>query len=153
MISLRDSIDIRTTPGEVFAWLEQMPRHYTLWHPAHVSCRVLHGSLLAVGSEIECEEFLHGKSHKLRFRITNVVPDQRVEFAIAGMGRGAFEARGNGYDVRFTAELEIGSRVKFIDRLLDFVFLLLFRNRIAAMRQHMLEEGRNLKAILETGTI
>jgi len=150
MISLRDSIEIHTTPGQLFAWLGRMPQEYESWHPDHVACRVLHGSILEVGSKIECEEYLHGKLHSMRFRMTKVVPDKRVEFEVAGMGRGAFEAQVNGDTVRFVAELDIGSDAPIIGRLFDFIFSCLFNQRIETMRQHMAEEGHNLKAILES---
>lgn len=152
MISLKDSIKIDTTPRQLFAWLGRMPTEYKSWHPDHVACRVLQGSILEVGSEIECEEFLHGKLHSMRFRMTKVIPDKRVEFAIKGMGRGAFEAEANGDVVRFVAELHIGSETLMIGWLFDFIFPLFFNQRIEAMRQHMAEEGRNLKAILEAAS-
>ena len=149
MISLRDSVEIQTTPLELFAWLERMPREYKSWHPDHVACRVLHGSMLEVGSEIECQEYLHGKLHSMRFRMTKVVPNKRVEFEVIRMGRGAFEAEANGDTVRFISELDIGSDAPVIGRLFDFFFSWFFKQRIEAMRQHMVEEGQNIKQLLE----
>jgi hypothetical protein len=149
MISLRDSIEIEATPEQLFDWLERMPDEYRSWHPDHVSCRVLKGSMLEVGSEIECEEYLHGKLHSMRFRMTKVIPGRRLEFAIEGMGRGAFEAQGVGESVTFVAELDIGSEAPMLGRLFDIVFQTFFGRRIDEMRRHMAEEGRNLKAILE----
>ncbi len=149
MISLRDSIEIDTTAGQLFAWLDRMPQEYKSWHPDHVACRVLHGSMLEVGSQIECEEYLHGTLHSMRFRVAKVVPDRRVEFEVEGMGRGAFEAQVNVDTIRFVAELDIGSDAPIIGQLFDFVFPWLFKQRIESMKQHMEEEGQNLKAILE----
>jgi hypothetical protein len=68
------------------------------------------------------------------------------------MGRGAFEAQENGDAVKFVAELDIGTDAPIIGSLFDFIFPWLFNNRIESMKQHMAEEGRNLKAILESGT-
>lgn len=152
MISLRDSIEIHTTASQVFIWLEKMPQAYKTWHPGHVSCRVLHGSMLEVGSEIECEEYLHGKSHSLRFQMTKVVPNKRVEFIIKRMGRGAFEVQEFNDTVRFEAELDIGADFPVLGPLIDLLLSLFFRQRIEAMRQHMVEEGENLKVILESET-
>lgn len=98
---------------------------------------------------IECEEFLHGKLHSMRFRMTKVLPGERVEFVIQGMGLGAFEIEAVGDRVRFIAELDIGSNTPIIGKLFDFVFSQFFQRRIDAMRQHMAEEGQNLKALLE----
>ncbi len=150
MISLRDSIEIRTSPSQIFAWLERMPQEYKAWHPDHVSCRVLSGSMLKIGSEVECQEYLHGKLHSMRFRMTKVIPGERIEFTIRGIGRGAFEAKQSGVGTCFTAELAIGSDAPFIGPLFDSIFGLFFNNRIQEMKQHMVEEGQNLKAILET---
>lgn len=152
MITLRDRIEIQSTPARIFTWLGQMPQEYEAWHPDHVACRVIHGSMLEVGSEIACEEYLHGKLHAMRFRMMKVVPDKQVEFEVLGMGKGAFEAQESSDGVRFVAELDIGSEAPIIGRLFDFIFPRFFKNRIEAMRQHMAEEGRNLKTILESGS-
>lgn len=150
MISLRDSIDIRTTPSQLFAWLSRLPQEYQAWHPDHVSCRIIHGSMLEVGSVIECQEYLHGKLHTLRFRMTKVITDQRVEFEVIGMGRGAFEAQQDqGETIKFVAELDIGPDIPMIGQLFDLIFSLVFKRRIADLSRHMSEEGQNLKAILE----
>ena len=149
MISLRDSIEIQTTPQELFAWLRRMPQEYEAWHPDHVACRVLHGSMLEVGTELECQEYLHGKLHTMRFRMTKIVPDKRVEFEVEGLGRGIFEAQQTGNNVMFVAGLDIGYDAPIIGRLFDFIFSLFFEQRIESMRQHMVEEGENLKQLLE----
>lgn len=152
MISLYDSIKIHTTPRQLFAWLEQMPQEYQAWHQDHVACQVICGSMLEVGSEIECQEFLHGKLHTMKFRMTKVIPDKRIEFVVIGLGRGAFDVQITGAAVRFTAELDIGPEIPIIGRFFDLIFSSFFQQRIDAMRKHMEEEGQNLKAILEKNT-
>ena len=149
MISLRDSIEIQTTPQELFAWLGRMSQEYNSWHPDHVSFRVIHGSMLEVGSEIECQEYLHGKLHSMRFRMTKVIPDKRIDFEVVGMGRGTFEVHDIGDTVMFCAGLDIGTDTPIIGRLFDFIFSWFFEQRIESMRQHMVEEGENLKQLLE----
>lgn len=153
MISLKDSIEIQTTPGQVYAWLGRMPQEYLAWHPDHVACRVIRGSMLEVGSEIECEEYLHGKLHSLRFRMTKVVPGKRVEFEVVGMGLGSFEIQAVDGHARFIAELEIGTKAPLIGQLFDWIFAWLFKRRIAEMEQHMAEEGEFLKTILELAEV
>jgi hypothetical protein len=150
MISLKDAIEIKTTPKQVFDWLENLPAEYRSWHPDHISCKVLRGSTLEEGTEFECEEYLHGKLHTLRMCMTQVVPDKRVEFDIVNMGRGAFEVEALDDAVLFVAELEIGSTAPILGPLIDFLFASFFRRRIEAMQQHMTEEGQNLKLYLES---
>ena len=152
MISFKDCIEIYTTPRRLFKWLERMPQEYRSWHPDHVSCQAIHGSMLEVGSEIECQEYLHGKLHTMRFRMTKVVPDKRIEFVVIGMGRGAFEIQRRGETVKFITEIDIGLDTPIIGRLFDLIFSLFFQQRIEALRRHMAEEGHNLKVILEEGS-
>ena len=149
MISLKDAIEIRATPKQLFSWLERLPREYLSWHPDHVACKVISGSMLEVGSEIECQEYLHGKLHSLKFRMSRIVPDKRVEFSIMGMGRGAFEAESIDDHIRFIAELDIGADIPIVGKFFDLIFTRFFSERVKAMKQHMVEEGRNLKEILE----
>jgi len=105
--------------------------------------------MLEVGSEIECQEYLHGKLHSLKFQMSKVVSDKRVEFTIIGMGQGAFEVESVDDHIRFIAELDIGTDIPIFGRFFDLIFSRLFTERIKAMKQHMVEEGRNLKEILE----
>jgi len=153
MISFRDKVEIRTTPRRLFCWLGRLPEVYAAWHPDHVACRVVSGSMLEVGSVIECEEYLHGKLHSMRLRMTKSIPDRRIEYVIQGMGRGAFEAEVDRDTVGFIAELDIGLNAPIVGRLFDLIFHWVFPRRIEAMRQHMAEEGQNLKAILESGEL
>ena len=103
--------------------------------------------MLEVGSEIECQEYLHGELHSLKFRITKVIPDKRIEFKVIGFGYGAFDVQLVGENVIFFAELDIGSKIPVIGTFFDLIFPRLFRGRIKAMQQHMAEEGQNLKSI------
>lgn len=151
MITLRDSIRIRATPEQLFKWLESMPQEYVFWHSDHVACRVLKGSMLQAGSEFECQEYLHGKLHSMRFRPTRVDPDRRIEYEILALGKGAFKAVPKDEGIEFIAELHLGSNAPIVGRLIDAVLRAFFSSRLEAMRQHMLEEGQNLKRIIESG--
>jgi hypothetical protein len=151
LIKLQDRTRIRTTPEQIFGWLESLPQHYLSWHPDHIACRVLKGSMLQVGSEIQCEEVLHGKLHAMRMRLTRIEVGRRLEYEVVGLGKGAFEAIQSGEQVEFVADLDLGTDAPLIGQLFDIVFQILFRRRLEAMRQHMSEEGQNLKIILEAG--
>ncbi len=151
MIRLRDSITIRTTPEQLFNWLESMPQEYGSWHPDHVSYQVLSGSMQQVGSQVECKEYLHGKLHSMRFRLTKLDPGRRMEYEIAALGKGAFEVIPKGEEVEFVAEVDLGSEAPLIGRVADAALRIMFRRRLEAMREHMREEGVNLKKIIESG--
>jgi hypothetical protein len=151
LIKLQDNIRIQTTPEQLFQWLESMPQEYVSWHPDHVACRVIQGSMLRSGAEIECQEYLHGKLHTMQFRLTRVDPGRRIEYEIEALGKGAFEAIPKGEDVEFVAELGLGTETPLVGRIVDTVLCVLFARQLKAMRQHMREEGQNLKKIIESG--
>lgn len=151
MISLIDQIVIETSPAALVAWFNALPEHYLAWHPDHVSCRFLKGSMWQVGSVLEAQEYLHGKLHTLRFIVTEVEPEKKFVYKIPpGLGWGAFILQQQGGSVTFTAELHIGSKLPLLGRIVDFVLNSFFKSRIEATRIHMREEGINLKAIMES---
>jgi hypothetical protein len=151
MIKLEDRVNIHTTQESLFKWLKAMPDEYAHWHPDHVSCRLLKGTMLDVGAEVEIREYLHGKLHTMRMRLTRVYPGRRVEYEVIGLGTGAFAAAPASQGILFTAELAVGADLPVLGMLVDAVLRLLFAGRLSAMRQHMVEEGLNLKRILESG--
>jgi len=150
MIVLRDTIHIQTTPEEVFAWFAQFKENYRAWHPDHGVCHYIVGNNpLDEGTIIYAEEYLHGDLHKLKLQVTRVVPNSRMEYKIPFLGSGAFIIEPSGAEVLFIAELHLGWRFPVIGRIIDWVFQIFFGHRLEAMRQHMREEGVNLKEILE----
>jgi hypothetical protein len=74
-----------------------------------------------------------------------------VEYEVVALGKGAFEVIPKGDEVEFVAELGLGSDFPIVGPLVDAVLQALLSRRLEAMRQHMLEEGQNLKKILESG--
>jgi len=83
MIRLKDSIEFKATPEKVFRWLMQRMKDkqsYQAWHPDHVDIRWVKGEPLQKGSVLYAEEYLHGDLHKLKFRITRIVPNRVIEY-------------------------------------------------------------------------
>jgi hypothetical protein len=74
-----------------------------------------------------------------------------MEYVIKALGKGAFEAIQKGEEVEFVAEVELGTDAPLVGRMVDAVLRMLFNRRLIAMRQHMQEEGQNLKKIIESG--
>ena len=62
---------------------------------------------------------------------------------------GAFEVRPQEKKVLFIAEISLGTRLPILNWLSDIIMKTLFSDRLEAMRQHMVEEGQNLKGMLE----
>lgn len=155
MITLKDTIEVEATPEEVFDWLVQRMKDkesYQAWHPDHVDIRWIKGGPLQEGSVVYAEEYLHGVLHKLKFRITKVVPNRLIEyrllFPLSLLAPGnlfLIELKGEGRCV-FTAQGGL--------RLPRWLFEKMHRKhkgKIEATEQHMREEGENLKRALEKG--
>jgi len=154
MIKLEDSIEVKAPPEKVFQWLTQrmMDREsYQAWHPDHVDIRWIKGKPLQEGSIVYAEEYLHGDLHKLKFRITKIVPNRLIEYRclfplsiIAPGNKFIIEPKGRDVCI-FTATgtLRIPRRL----------FVRIHKNhkhKIEDTQQHMKEEGLNLKKALET---
>ena len=149
MIVIQDTVTIKTTPADVFHWFEHLDEHYLSWHPSHVSCCYLKKHTLEVGAILYAEEYLHGKLHKLKFNLTNVIPNQEFQYRVMPGICGGFQFLENINGVDVIAELRIGWNIPFIGAFIDMIISLLLSRLIKALRQHMKEEGGNLRTLLE----
>jgi hypothetical protein len=152
MIALRDTIEIRTSPEQVFDFFVHFRENFMAWHPDHVRCWYLEDGPLQEGSVFFVQEYLHTKMRTLEFLVTRLVPYSRIEYRIPPMVRGAFAVEQRGPDILFTAEICFGTRTPLLGDVLDGMLHMLMGRRLAALKQHMVEEGRTLKLILEEGT-
>ena len=153
MIELKDSIEVEAPAEKVFEWLCQRMRDkesYRAWHPDHVDIRWIKGEPLREGSVLYAEEYVHGYLHKLKLRITKIVPNRVIEYRflfplsiLATGNKFLIEPKGENSCV-FTA---MGSL-----RIPRWLFERMHKNhkyKIEATEQHMKEEGENLKKALE----
>jgi hypothetical protein len=153
MVTLKDSIEVKATPEKVYAWLVQRFRDkacYQAWHPDHVDIRWIKGEPLQEGSIVYAEEYLHGALHKLKFRITKIVPNRVIEYSalfplslLAPGNRFLIEPKGE-ESCMFTATGSL--------RLPGWLFGKWNKNlmdKLEATKRHMKEEGENLKRAIE----
>ena len=151
-ITLKESTEIKTTPEEIFNFFMHLDTNYKAWHPDdHVLFYWVEGSPWEVGSISYAEEYLHGKLHKLRTVVTEITPNQYIEYAPTSrllryyFPKGTFSIEPKGDTCLFTAtvSMKVGWIVKT-----------LFRGKLeyglSSVRKHMKEEGENLKTILES---
>jgi len=153
MIYLKDSIEVKATPERIFEWLVQRfkdKESYQAWHPEHVDIRWIKGEPLQQGSTVYAEEYLHDDLHKLKFRITKIVPNRVIEY------RSLFPlsilSTGNTFLIEPKGENSCTFTAKGGLRIPRWLFKKLHqkhKNKIEATEQHMKEEGENLKKALE----
>ena len=149
MIVIKDTVTIDVTPSDAFNWFEHLDENYLSWHPSHVSCRYLTKQTLEAGAILYAEEYLHGKLHKLKFILTNVIPNHEFQYRVLPGVHGGFRFLENKKGVDFEAKLQIGWDIPFVGTFIDMILNLLFSRYIKDLRQHISEEGANLRTLLE----
>jgi len=152
-LTLTDSIEIKTTPEKIFKFLTQLSvdENYYAWHPDdHVSFRWIRGEPWQVDSVVYAEERIHGELHKLKFVVTKIIPNRRIEYAPTNrflrlyfpMNAFTIDQKGDicifttsgTYRMGWLAKIFAGEKLK---------------RGLLSVRKHMKEEGENLKKILE----
>ena len=151
MIILRDTVEIKASPEQIFEFFVHFKENFYAWHPGHVECRYLGESPLAGGSVIYIEEYLHGKLHKLKLQITKIEPNSRIEYKTFLGTKGVFTIEPRGTNTLFTAEMHMGTNIPLFSSLVDKIMQRFMSRQLEGIKQHMVEEGQNLKRILEKG--
>ena len=154
-VILTDSIEIKTTAEKIFNFLTSIvdDESYRAWHEEdHVRLRWLKGHPWAEGSVIYAEEYIHGKRHKLKFKITRIVPNRRIEYTPVSRFVRRFFPK-NEYIIKEKGEscLFIASGTYRVGWIGKTFFKKAIENSLSSVRKHMKEEGENLKRILEEG--
>jgi uncharacterized protein YndB with AHSA1/START domain len=154
-VILTDSIEIKTTPEKIFNFLTGIvdDESYRAWHEEdHVSLRWLKGDPWVEGSVIYAEEYIHGKRHNLKFKITRIVPNKRIEYTpVSPLLRRFFPK--NEFIIKQKGEscLFIASGTYRLGWIGKTFFKKAIENSLSSVKKHMKEEGENLKRILEEG--
>ena len=146
--AFEDEIAIGAAPEAGFAFFENMEANYTRWHPDHLRFEWRKGRGLEVGNIFFFEERIAGKLQKKETRITEVIPNRYFAFTMVNpifrffLPHLSFGFEPDGQGFRFKAELRMHG-IGPLGRRLN-------RREFDAVETHMAEEGRNLKAILES---
>ena len=148
-LRFEDSIFIDAPPERGFAFFEAMDENYLRWHPDHLGFEWRKGRGIRPGTVFWFRERIGGKVMEKEVRIDEVTPDRFYAFAPtsrlmrAFLPRMSFAFRAEGGGFHFEAVVHLRGVGPMGQRL--------NRRDFAAVEQHMAEEGRNLKAILEAG--
>jgi hypothetical protein len=145
MKTLSDSIEINTSPEKAYEWFINIDQNYKEWHPDHVKAIWLTENKMKVGSKLYSEEYIHGELHKIKFKCTNIEPNRKIEFKnllpmslICPKGSFIFELKGDICIFTATLSFRMGNTLSKIAK-----------KKVEALKNHMKEEGENLKRILE----
>ncbi|MBW2560314.1 MAG: SRPBCC family protein [Deltaproteobacteria bacterium] len=153
-VILTDSIEIKTFPEKIFNFLTGIvdDASYRAWHKDdHVSFRWLKGQPWAEGSVMYVEEYLHGKLHKLKFVVTKIVPNEKIEYApVSRLLRKFFPKNQFIIEQKGESCLFIASGTYRVGWIGKAFFGKAIEKGLASVEKHMKEEGENLKKILES---
>lgn len=152
-IVIKDSININARPESVFNFLINIvdDKSYQAWHPQdHVAFSWIKGKPWQEGSILRAKEYLKGELHTLKFRVTKIIPNSKIEYVPSFwlmriyFPKNTFliEPKGNGCTFTAMGSFRVGRIAKtFAKNKLE--------SGIASVKKHMKEEGENLKRILE----
>lgn len=142
-----DSISIDAPPEHVFDFFRRMDEHYLEWHPDHLAFRWVEGDSLDEGNVCYFEERIGDEVLEKTVRFTTVKPNRYIEFVPTSWLLRLFLPRmtfatepADGNSTLFRAEIHL--RVGPLGEKWH-------RDEFEAVRQHMKEEGENLKAWAE----
>jgi len=141
---LEETTLINAPAERVFDFFRHMDeQRYLDWHPDHLLFRWVEGNALQEGSIGYFEERIYGKVNKKQVRYTKVEPNRTIEFVptwwlyrllLPGM-RFVLEPQGNKATLlRQQVQVRVGPLGARLNR-----------QEFDAVRQHMKEEGENLK--------
>ena len=113
MTTLKDTIEIRTTPEKILNSLIKVfssEENFKRWHNDHITCKWLKGKPFEIGSILYVEEYLHGELHKMKFLSTRLDPNRKIEYKLLFPAsiicpRGSFIIEPEGESCIFTATL------------------------------------------------
>ena len=147
MKTLEESILINAKPEIIWNWLLKITDNYCEWHPSHIKALWKKGDPNEIGSVMYAEEFIGDELLKMSSKLTKLIPNSFYEFKTVGhvkllMPHGTFEIIPNGNKSIFKATLDFR-----MGKLLSKIA----KKKVAQIKQHMIEEGENLKKILELG--
>jgi hypothetical protein len=153
MITLKDSIEIRTTPDKIFNWFKTLDKNFTKWHPNHKKFIKVTGGL-DEGDIVYFEECVDGKWFKVKCKITNIEKKDRswrTDFeSVHWLGRLigtriSFIVKAKGDICIFTHIESFGFRANIISNLT----LKLLKSWFPLIKKDIEEDNLNLKKILE----
>ncbi|MFX1448208.1 MAG: SRPBCC family protein [Promethearchaeota archaeon] len=145
MKTLRESIEINVSPEIIWDWFLHIAENYLEWHPSHIKAIWETDNASEVGSILYAEEDISGDFLKMRSMLTKLIPNRLYRFKTVGalkflLAGGSFEIEPSENGSIFTATLDF-----HMGKLISKVA----KKKVQQISQHMIEEGENLKKILE----
>ncbi len=147
---LKNSIEIKTTPGKVGEWLTNLDKNYKELHKDHIKWVKITGGV-EVGDIIYLEEYIAGRLIKAKSKVIKIEKtDKKFIMELTPLG---FLAWMTGQKGLFRAEPREGGCVYTSVLSVQRFGWLIPKFFVNAMKKHAKEESETLKRILETDQI
>ncbi len=147
---LKDSIEIKTTPENIWDFFINLEKNYRSWHPEdHVVFKWTKGKPMELGSHFYAEEIMGGKVVKIKGFACEAVPNRKIFFKYSFPF--SILAPGNGSLIETDGSSSVFTAISYIraGNLLSKLSKKEMEKSIDIHKKHVREEGENLKAILE----
>jgi hypothetical protein len=156
MITLKDSVEIKTSPEKLYGWFSHLDENFVKWHPNHKKFVSISGGL-DEGDTVYFEECVEGKWYRVRVIIGKLEKTNhgwRIEFVTSSrMAKIVFIGESSKGGCIFSHIESFGIEKPvigcFVDFLMSKIFYSLFRFDL--IQKDMAEDGVNLKRLLERG--
>jgi len=146
-VIFEDNIKINCKAVQAFEFFQRMEENYLNWHHEHVVFKWVKGLELIEGNVFYFEEKIGNELLKKEVRLSKVVPNKYIEFQPTNrllrffLPKMTFIIEEQDIGILFTAQIFLDWFGPLARRLQ--------KRQFNAIRQHMKEEGENLKIILE----
>jgi hypothetical protein len=150
---IEDSIEINASAENVFNCLLQNIRDkesYRAWHSEHKDIQWLKGPPLSEGSIMYIEEYLQGFLLKQKYKIIKIVPNKEIKYRV--LFPLSLIAPENKFYIKTTGENSCIFTAMGKINMPTWLFYRLHKShkhKLEASKQHMKEEGKNLKKAAE----
>ena len=143
---LEDTVEISTTPEEIWEFWARMDANYKAWHPEdHILFRWTKGKPMEEGSMIYAEETVGGRLLKLKLTCVDVVPNRQFalvfSFPASLFAKYEYKIEPRGQKTAFTAYTHLKYPCCAQKRM---------QSAVEIGKKHVREEGENLRRILES---
>ena len=151
-MTLEDSVEIYAPPEQVWDFFYNLDGNYQTWHPKdHVVFKWIEGTPMEIGTTFYAEEYAMGEVKQYKGKVIEAIQNRKIVFELSypisimtPNIEWIIEPKGN--TSVFTAVTGVRAR-----GLLRLLLPATMDAIIASGKQHMHEEGINLKEFLEGG--
>lgn len=158
MITLQESIRIKTTPSAFMKFWEDLEENYPFMHPKdHVWVKCMKAKPTQVGCVWENKEYIGGK-HLVneKYRVVEVIPNQRIVSKLATFPGCLMrtllilEIADHGHEIQVTETTSIGYDIPILGKIVDAIVNKGLAPILPAVKAHEAEGLAYIKDWLET---